>query len=462
MKKYYKNFIVIILITIIFFLTSCSNKTCIVVFDYGYNNIINTQEVKKGECANIPQVPSRDRYNFMGWYLDSEYKNIYDTSKEIKENTTVYAKWEAIKVFRIVFNANGGTLEEDVNYVDFVDKDEVELPTPVKENYEFDGWYENNNKIEELENRDYVLTARYNAKYGVVPALTINPYRTKSEIYKDVTYKIVGGEELKMDIYLPALEEGKTAPVLFMYFGGGFMFGDKSLVANMNGTGMLQDIFDYVLDNDIAVVIPNYRLSDGLNVTYPLPVEDSLDAIRFCVKNSAALGIDVHNIGTIGFSAGAYMALMAGFAQDSYFGDPNLKNVSYYAKYVVDMYAPSFYSEGDLESVSFKGKVFLASFFGPDIYNNTKAFETAFPSYYVGNNKPSVYIVHGEEDTLVPPIQSQELYNLLIEHGIDASLLYVGGATHTLGVAPGFDKMSISLSEIYADIASFIMRKVNE
>ena len=37
----------------------------------------------------------------------------------------------------------------------------------------------------------------------------------------------------------------------------------------------------------------------------------------------------------IPFSAGAYMALMAGFAQDSYFGDPNLKNVSYYAKYVV-------------------------------------------------------------------------------------------------------------------------------
>ena len=462
MKRYFKNIILILLVLLTFFITSCAKKTYVVVFDYGYNNIITTQEVKKGDIANIPKSPVRDRYNFLGWYLDSNFSNIYDTNTKIYDNTTIYAKWEAINIHRIILNYNGGVLEEEIPMIEFADAADVSLPSPTKENYDFDGWYENGNKIEVIENRDYVLTARYNAKYSVVPALTITPFRTKSEIYQDVTYKIVGGEELKMDIYLPPLEEGKKAPVLFMYFGGGFMFGDKTLVANMGGSGILQDIFDYVLDNNIAVVIPNYRLSDGLNVTYPLPVEDSLDAIRFCVKNCNALGIDIYNMGTIGFSAGAYMALMAGFAQDSYFGDPNLKNITYSVKYIVDMYAPSYFDTESLDKISFKGKVMLASFFGSDVFNNTQVFEKAFPSYYVNTSKPSVYIVHGEEDPLVPPSQSQNFYNLLIENGIDASILFIGGAGHMLGTASGFDQTSMSLSEIYADIASFIMREVNK
>ena len=213
MKWYFKNIILILLVLLTFFITSCVKKTYVVVFDYGYNNIITTQEVKKGDIANIPKSPVRDRYNFLGWYLDTNFSNIYDTNTKIYDNTTIYAKWEAINIHRIILNYNGGVLEEEIPMIEFADAADVSLPSPTKENYDFDGWYENGNEIEVIENRDYVLTARYNAKYSVVPALTITPFRTKSEIYQDETYKIVGGEELKMDIYLPPLEEGKTSPV---------------------------------------------------------------------------------------------------------------------------------------------------------------------------------------------------------------------------------------------------------
>ena len=41
--------------------------------------------------------PTRDGYNFKGWYLDSACTQPYSLSKPIISDITIYAKWEEIK-----------------------------------------------------------------------------------------------------------------------------------------------------------------------------------------------------------------------------------------------------------------------------------------------------------------------------------------------------------------------------
>ena len=461
MRKINKSIIIVLVILSSLFLISCKKKNYIVVFDYNYNHILSTQEVKEGEKAILPSNPTRDRYYFRGWYLDSSFTKSFDENMQIKENTTLYALWEGAYKHTIRYNLNGGTVEGELTE-EFVDANDVTLPIPTKPNYEFIGWFENGTLITKLENRDYFLNAKYSALYGTVEALIMSPIREQSVIHKDITYKIVGGEELKLDMYLPALEAGKTTPVIFMYFGGGFIGGDKSQVASESGGGYIQGIFDYVLDNNIAVIIPNYRLSNGNTVLYPSPVEDALDAVRFCVKNSTALGIDVHNMGAIGYSSGAYMALMTAFAQDTFFGDPSLKNEVYRMKYVVDLFAPSYYDKSDISAIPLRGRIMLTTFFGGEIFLPETDFSNAFPSTYVGANSPSVFIVHGNADSLVPVGQSIKFYNLLQEKKIESKILLVDGADHMLTLADGYTSTSLSIQEVYNIVGAFIVEEANE
>ncbi len=456
-----KNIIILLLILCLFFLCSCKKKTYIVVFDYNYDNIVYSEEVKEGELAKAPLNPQRLRYNFAGWYSDKDFSIPFNENSEIHNNSTFYAKWEATNAYIIRYNLSGGSTSEDT-VQKFVDYSEVTLITPTKENYEFVGWYENGALIEEIkENRDYNLVAKYNALYSPVDALIMSPVRTETMIYKDITYKIVGGQKIKLDMYLPPLEEGKKCPVLFIFFGGGFIGGDKSQVASINGSGYMQEVFDYALDNNIAVIIPNYRLSNGNTITFPSPVEDSLDAIRFCVKNSAALGIDVHNMGTTGYSSGAYMALMAAFAKDNFFGDPDLKAITYNIKYVVDLYAPAYYDKKALNGLTIKGTIMLSNFLG-SIYTSNEEFGYVMPSYYVDEASPDVYIVHGNQDALVPLSQSTNFHALLQEKDISSEILIVEGADHMLVTASGFSSINPSLREVNDSICEFIMNEVNK
>jgi len=56
----------------------------------------------------INQKTEKVGYDFKGWYKDIEYKEIITSTKTLKDNTTVYAKFEPHK-YTINFNRNGGS-----------------------------------------------------------------------------------------------------------------------------------------------------------------------------------------------------------------------------------------------------------------------------------------------------------------------------------------------------------------
>ncbi|MBR4943808.1 MAG: InlB B-repeat-containing protein [Peptococcaceae bacterium] len=57
---------------------------------------IEEQEVLAGGKAVKPADPVRDGYAFGGWYLDSEYTEVYDFDTPVTENLWLYGKWDKV------------------------------------------------------------------------------------------------------------------------------------------------------------------------------------------------------------------------------------------------------------------------------------------------------------------------------------------------------------------------------
>ncbi len=143
------------------------------------NNIVT---LKQGDMINYP-VPTREHYNFLGWYRDIDGNNSYteETFNE-SENVTLYAKWE-LNGYIINFDSNGG------NYIDSIivphNATIDVLPVPVKRGNDFIGWYTiNNTQITEetVINSSLDVTARwkktdYYIRYETDGAYAVNSTR---------------------------------------------------------------------------------------------------------------------------------------------------------------------------------------------------------------------------------------------------------------------------------------------
>ena len=65
MKKFISVFIIcLLLLTVV----AC-RKNFTVKFDTGGGSLISTQTVEKGKTATVPTNPTKDGFDFLGWYL---------------------------------------------------------------------------------------------------------------------------------------------------------------------------------------------------------------------------------------------------------------------------------------------------------------------------------------------------------------------------------------------------------
>ena len=101
--------------------------------------------VGDGETVTLP-IPVNGDLDFLGWY-DENGNNVTVGTPETG-NLKAYWGYSSWAV-RAGLDANGGTCEKDF-YSVTREEPTCSLPTPVKENYDFDGWYDKKgNKITE-------------------------------------------------------------------------------------------------------------------------------------------------------------------------------------------------------------------------------------------------------------------------------------------------------------------------
>lgn len=108
-----------------------------------YNNegAITTSNVSNN--GTISYVPSKTGYTFNGWYLESTFDNIFTES--VTQSLQLFAKF-TINQYDINFDSKGGSAVAKItqNYGTPV----TEPVEPIREGYEFNGWYTDNNKFE--------------------------------------------------------------------------------------------------------------------------------------------------------------------------------------------------------------------------------------------------------------------------------------------------------------------------
>jgi acetyl esterase/lipase len=132
---------------------------------------------------------------------------------------------------------------------------------------------------------------------------------SKPKITRDFIFAERTGVKLTADWH-PALNEelarDKKAPACIVIHGGGWYKGDKK---------DMESVAVRLSESGIAAMNMNYRLAPEHR--FPAPVLDTKDAIRWIKGNAKSLGIDADRVCMIGYSAGAHLALMAGFTLPS-------------------------------------------------------------------------------------------------------------------------------------------------
>ncbi len=149
-----------------------------------------TKTVINSETYGELPIPALMGYNFAGWYTNTEYTDEIkaNTKVDLKDNQTLYAKWEANSI-TINFNSDGGNTitTKTVKY----NSDYGELEIPIKRGYSFLGWYLNNTLITSTtkvtSTSDITLIAKWNVKKKTI---TINIDGTPTEVEIDLSKPI--------------------------------------------------------------------------------------------------------------------------------------------------------------------------------------------------------------------------------------------------------------------------------
>ncbi|WP_308778179.1 alpha/beta hydrolase [uncultured Bacteroides sp.] len=237
---------------------------------------------------------------------------------------------------------------------------------------------------------------------------------------------------LKMTLLVPRTKTPKPAIVYFP--GGGFTSADYEKFIEMRMA---------LAKAGFVVAAAEYRTVPD---KFPALVVDGKAAVRYLRAHASQLGIDPGRIGVIGDSAGGYLSQMVGttngekeFDKGDYldqssdvqaavtiYGISNLLNIGEgYSERIQQVHA----SPAVTEALLVHGAAF-ADFPGASILSDPEKALSASPLGHVKEHMPPFLIMHGDNDKLVSPVQSEQLFKALTEKGNDATYIVVEGAGH--------------------------------
>ncbi|MFZ4660216.1 MAG: alpha/beta hydrolase fold domain-containing protein [Caldilineaceae bacterium] len=265
----------------------------------------------------------------------------------------------------------------------------------------------------------------YLGYFGATPAnLSVTP------TYQDVAYTPTAGTQ-KLNLYLPTGDG--PFPVVVNIHGGGFKFGDRSMVGAVVGQALL--------DGGYAIASVDYRLSG--EATFPAAVQDVKAAVRFLRANAAQYKLNPDQIVAFGFSAGGNLASMVGTTGDvAEFDDPALGNegVSSRVQAVIDWFGPTDFGQmdeqakaqgcGTSDQTHSTASSFESLYLGATVAESPELVQKANPISYITPDDPPFLLQKGDQDCTVPVGQSQLLADALKAAGADVRFDLLNGVGH--------------------------------
>lgn len=278
------------------------------------------------------------------------------------------------------------------------------------------------------------------------PPSTLLPEKTLFS--QNITYKTNSlGTPVSLDLYKPKASSSEKRPVVIYVHGGAWAKGDKTVRAN----NYIENFILKLVEKNFAVISIEYTLVSD-KVHFPLPIEDTKDAVRWVRKNAEKYNFDANNIGYFGVSSGAHLSLLAAYTNDNeYTGSPELSAYSAKVNYVVDNFGPT-----DLNKLLHTrlGKVpvsIVGLFFKPIVEIREKLvfgisgysiktekrkavdyLETVSPVNDTEDGVPT-FILHGNKDKVAPLKHSKKLVKKLNKNNIENKLIVVKDGNHGFG-----------------------------
>jgi acetyl esterase/lipase len=261
-------------------------------------------------------------------------------------------------------------------------------------------------------------------------------------VQRDVTYCIMDGVPLKADIYFAQNTQG-PAPLLIFVHGGTWTSGSRSGGMGFDGLTAFTQM-GYTLASIDYRLAPQYKM--------PAMIQDVKCAVRSFRAHAAEYGIDPDRIGAIGASAGGHLVAMLGTTDGSEgFDVGEYQGYSSRVQAVVDMAGPT-----DLRSPFAADSELVADQVFGTRDPADPIFAAASPVTWVTPDNAPFLIIHGENDERVPLAQSQALYEKLLAAGVEARLIVVKNAGHSMENP----NQSPTRQELVVTILQFLQEKL--
>jgi uncharacterized repeat protein (TIGR02543 family) len=137
------------LIAATFLLGSCngvvSEKTYNVYFftaNSGATQVDTIFDQPVGEVIERPEDPTRNGFDFIGWYLDLDKTIAWNFEEDVMPEASIllYAAWGS-RILNITYNLNGGAMISEDYRTTFVPGETFVLPAARRTGYQFRGWF---------------------------------------------------------------------------------------------------------------------------------------------------------------------------------------------------------------------------------------------------------------------------------------------------------------------------------
>jgi acetyl esterase/lipase len=235
--------------------------------------------------------------------------------------------------------------------------------------------------------------------------------------------------KLTLDVYMP--DNAKDAPVVVFFYGGRWQQGDK---ADYKFVGQA------LASRGFVAVLPNVRLYPRAH--FPDFIKDGAKAVKWARDNAAHYGGKSDKLFVLGHSSGAHIAAMLALNEEYLKGVGGSRN---WLRGMVGLSGPY-----DFMPITAPD---LRDLFGP-----VDRFPYTQPIFFVDGNNPPMFLVHGEDDKIVPVDNTRKLAQAITKAGGPVETLIYPKMSHDLMIN-SFASMLRGRADVLDQVEDFIKRK---
>ncbi|MDR3620897.1 MAG: alpha/beta hydrolase [Paludisphaera borealis] len=234
-------------------------------------------------------------------------------------------------------------------------------------------------------------------------------------VVRDVTYRVIDGRRLALDLYLPAESGPELRPTIVAVHGGSWVGGSKRDYGPQ---------FARFAKHGFVVAVVDYRLARPGAPSWDKAFEDVAAAVDWLGDHAESYAIDAGRLAAIGTSAGGMLAAHLGLGTPV-IGD---KRPRHHVRASVCLSTPTSLAKLITRRSLQHDPVLDLIGHAPGVLE-TRGWD-ASPIDHVSAGSRPILLIHGTDDSWVLIDQAREMRDKLERMGIPNRLIEIVGARH--------------------------------